>query len=110
MMDNLHVVIGLEMHCELKSNSKAFSSGRNAYSETANENVSPVDMGFPGILPVVNRKNVEEAIEMACILNCQVADYLLFDRKNYYYPDLPKGYQITQCHKPIGTKDRKSVV
>ena len=102
-MNDLELVIGLEMHCELKSNSKAFSSGKNAYSEDANVNVSPVDMAFPGILPVVNKRCVEEAIEMASILNCEIANTLVFDRKNYYYPDLPKGYQITQCHKPIGT-------
>ena len=103
MMNDLELVIGLEMHCELKSNSKVFSSGQNAYSEDANVNVSPVDMAFPGILPVVNKKCVEEAIEMASILNCDIANTLVFDRKNYYYPDLPKGYQITQCHEPIGT-------
>ena len=102
-MDNLDLVIGLEMHCELKSNSKVFSRGKNQFSEEANVFVSPVDMAFPGILPVVNKRCVEEAIEMALILNCDIANYLLFDRKNYYYPDLPKGYQITQCHKPIGT-------
>ena len=102
MKDNLHVVIGLEMHCELKSNSKAFSSGINAYSEIPNSNVSPVDMAFPGILPIVNKKIVESGIKMASILNCTIPDILLFDRKNYYYPDLPKGYQITQMNKPIG--------
>ncbi|MBR1416443.1 MAG: Asp-tRNA(Asn)/Glu-tRNA(Gln) amidotransferase subunit GatB [Bacilli bacterium] len=101
-MENLHVVIGLEMHCELKSNSKVFSDGRNAYSDTANINVSPVDMAFPGILPVVNKYCVEEAIKMASILHCQIPDVMIFDRKNYYYPDLPKGYQITQCSKPVG--------
>ena len=101
-MDNLKTVIGIEMHCELKSNSKVFSSGKNAYSDEANTNVSPVDMAFPGILPVTNKKCVMNAIKMAKILHCQIADKLIFDRKNYYYPDLPKGYQITQCHKPIG--------
>ena len=101
-MDDLKTVIGIEMHCELKSNSKVFSSGKNAYSDEANTNVSPVDMAFPGILPVVNKKCVMDAIKMATILHCNIADKLIFDRKNYYYPDLPKGYQITQCHKPIG--------
>ena len=101
-MENLHVVIGLEMHCELKSNSKVFSFGKNAYSDDANTNVSPVDMAFPGILPVVNKKSVEQAIEMASILHCDIADTMIFDRKNYYYPDLPKGYQITQCERPVG--------
>lgn len=102
MNNDLSVVVGLEMHCELKSNSKVFSKGRNSYSEIANTNVSPVDMAFPGILPTLNKKCVEHAIKMASILNCQIADQMLFDRKNYYYPDLPKGYQITQCTKPVG--------
>ena len=102
-MDDLRVIIGLEMHCELKSNSKVFSSGINGYSDEANTNVSPVDMAFPGILPIVNKKCVEHGVKMAHILHCKIADTLIFDRKNYYYPDLPKGYQITQCHEPIGT-------
>ena len=102
-MDNLHVVIGLEMHCELKSNSKSFSYGINSYSDEANTNVSPVDMAFPGILPLANKKIVEYGIEMASILHCKIADVMMFDRKNYYYPDLPKGYQITQATKPVGT-------
>jgi len=101
-MENLHVIIGLEMHCELKSNSKVFSTGANTYSNAANTNVSPVDMAFPGVLPIVNKKCVEHAIKMAHILNCDIAKTLIFDRKNYYYPDLPKGYQITQVTRPIG--------
>lgn len=101
-MDNLQLVIGLEMHCELKSNAKAFSKGKNSYSDIANINVSPVDMAFPGTLPIVNKKCVANAIKMALILNCDIADEMVFDRKNYYYPDLPKGYQITQCTKPVG--------
>ena len=101
-MENLHVIIGLEMHCELKSNSKVFSTGANKYSNEANVNVSPVDMAFPGILPVVNKKCVEHAIKMAHILHTDIAKTLIFDRKNYYYPDLPKGYQITQVTRPIG--------
>ena len=104
MEEKLHVVIGLEMHCELKSNSKVFSTGKNSYSDTANENISPVDMAFPGILPVLNKYSVEEAIKMAHILNCDITDNMIFDRKHYYYPDLPKGYQITQCARPVGVK------
>lgn len=102
MEEKLHVVIGLEMHCELKSNSKVFSTGKNSYSDTANENISPVDMAFPGILPNLNKYSVEEAIKMASILNCDIAERMIFDRKHYYYPDLPKGYQITQCTRPVG--------
>ena len=101
-MSKLQLVIGLEMHCELKSNAKVFSTGINKYSDTANCHVSPVDMAFPGTLPIVNKKCIEHAIKMARVLNCTLADKFIFDRKNYYYPDLPKGYQITQCTKPIG--------
>lgn len=95
-------VIGLEMHCELKSNSKVFSGARNSYSDLANSNVSAVDMAFPGTLPIVNKKCVKDAIKMAMVLNCEIPKYMYFDRKNYYYPDLPKGYQITQFTSPVG--------
>lgn len=96
-------VIGLEMHCEVKSNSKVFSPARNNYDELANINVSVIDMGFPGILPTINKECVRKAIMMASVLNCTIPEYMYFDRKNYYYPDLPKGYQITQMHDPVGT-------
>lgn len=101
-MGKYKAVIGLEMHCELKSNSKVFSSAKNSYSKTPNENVRPVDMAFPGTLPVVNKKSVRDALMMAMVLNCQTPEYMFFDRKNYYYPDLPKGYQITQMTSPVG--------
>ena len=96
-------VIGLEVHCELKSNSKNFSGSRNSYSTIPNSNVSVVDLGMPGILPVVNKEAVKNSIKMALALNCNVPEYLTFERKNYFYPDLPKGYQITQFKNPIGT-------
>ena len=96
-------VIGLEVHCELKSNSKNFSSARNSYSTIPNSNVSVVDLGMPGILPVVNKQAVRNSIKMALAMNCEVPQYLTFERKNYFYPDLPKGYQITQFKHPIGT-------
>ena len=96
------VVVGLEMHCELKSNSKVFSSAENSYNELANANVRPVDMAFPGTLPVVNKECVRKALLMSIVLNCKQPEYMYFDRKNYYYPDLPKGFQITQMHDPVG--------
>ena len=96
-------VIGLEVHCELKSNSKNFSSSKNSYSTIPNSNVSVVDLGMPGILPVVNKQAVKNSIKMALAMNCDVPEYLTFERKNYFYPDLPKGYQITQFKHPIGT-------
>ena len=96
------IVIGLEVHCELKSNSKNFSSARNSYSTIPNSNVSVVDLGMPGILPVVNKGAVKNSIKMALAMNCKIPEYLTFERKNYFYPDLPKGYQITQFKNPIG--------
>ena len=94
--------IGLEMHCEFKSNSKVFSAAKNAYSEIPNSNIAPLDMAFPGTLPVVNKKCVKDALKVSIALNCTQPEYMVFDRKNYYYPDLPKGYQITQMAYPIG--------
>lgn len=96
------VTIGLEVHCEMKTNSKNFSSAKNTYSEYPNEFVDTVDLGLPGILPVANKYAFENSIKMALALNCKVPDIVMFDRKNYYYPDLPKGYQITQDTKPVG--------
>lgn len=94
--------IGIEMHCEMKSNSKVFSPAANTYSKHSNTHVSPIDMGLPGVLPTLNKECVRKSIMMASILNCEIPDVLYFDRKNYYYPDLPKGYQISQSHAPIG--------
>ncbi len=96
------VVIGIEMHCELKSNSKVFSTAKNGYSVIPNENIQALDMAFPGTMPMVNMKCVRDALKMSMILNCKQPEYMYFDRKNYYYPDLPKGYQITQSTCPVG--------
>lgn len=101
-MNKYKVSIGLEMHCEFKSKSKVFSNALNEYSEIPNINVNAIDMAFPGILPTINKECVRKSILMAMILNCQIPKDLYFDRKNYYYPDLPKGYQITQMNNPIG--------
>jgi len=96
------VTIGLEVHCELESNSKVFSPGKNGYSENPNSNVAYQDLGFPGILPIANKEAVKRALKVSMALNCKTPDEIIFDRKNYYYPDLPKGYQITQMTKPVG--------
>ena len=96
------VTIGLEVHCELESNSKVFSPAVNGYNETPNVNVAYQDLGFPGILPSANKTSVEQALKLSMALNCKTPDEIIFDRKNYYYPDLPKGYQITQMTKPVG--------
>jgi len=100
-MDNYQVLIGLEMHCEMsKTKSKVFSGAKNGYSEEANSNIRPVDLAFPGTLPVVNKEAVKLALKASMILNCKQPEFMYFERKNYYYPDLPKGYQITQETKP----------
>ena len=99
-------VIGLEFHCEMKSHTKVFSDAINGYSKKSNENVRPLDLGFPGTLPMLNKECVKKAIKAAMILNCKIPEYMEFDRKNYFYPDLPKGYQITQFFNPVGTNGK----
>ena len=100
-MDKYKALIGLEMHCEIsETNTKVFSGAENSYKDEANSNIRPVDMGFPGTLPVVNREAVRKALMASIILGCSQPEYIYFERKNYYYPDLPKGFQITQETKP----------
>lgn len=96
-MGKYNVTIGLEMHCEVsKTNSKVFSSARNEYSDLANSNIRPIDMGFPGTLPVLNKECVRMSLMMSEVLHCCQPEYVYFERKNYYYPDMPKNFQITQ--------------
>ena len=100
-MTKYKALIGLEMHCEIsETNTKVFSGAENSYKDVPNSNVRPVDMAFPGTLPVVNKEAVKMALKASMILNCKQPEYMYFERKNYYYPDLPKGYQITQETKP----------
>ena len=100
-MSKYKALIGLEMHCEIsETNTKVFSSAENSYKDIPNSNIRPVDMAFPGTLPVVNKEAVKMALKASMILNCKQPEYMYFERKNYYYPDLPKGYQITQETKP----------
>lgn len=100
-MTNYKALIGLEMHCEIsETNTKVFSSAKNTYTDLTNCNIRPVDMAFPGTLPVVNIEAVKKSLMASLILGCFQPEYLYFERKNYYYPDLPKGYQITQETKP----------
>ncbi len=95
-------VIGLEIHVELKTNSKMFSSAPVVYGKEPNTQVAPLDMAFPGTLPVVNKQAVIDAIRVCHALHMSIDHELHFDRKNYFYSDLPKGYQITQDKRPIG--------
>ena len=95
-------VIGLEVHVELKTDSKIFSSSPNHFGAAPNSNTSVIDLGYPGVLPVVNKKAVDYSLKAAMALNCQIAPITKFDRKNYFYPDNPKAYQISQFDQPIG--------
>lgn len=96
-------IIGLEIHVEMKTKSKMFSSGPVSYGEDPNTMVNVVDMGFPGVMPVVNKQAVINAIRVSHALNMKIDDTVIFERKNYFYSDLPKGYQITQQFRPIGS-------
>jgi len=95
-------VIGLEVHCELDTKTKNFSSAPAFFTEEHNTHVATVDLGLPGILPVANKEAVRRSILTSMALHCEIPDEVIFDRKNYYYADLPKGYQITQNTKPMG--------
>ncbi|MFO1441888.1 Asp-tRNA(Asn)/Glu-tRNA(Gln) amidotransferase subunit GatB [Bacillus sp. Bva_UNVM-123] len=95
-------VIGLEVHVELKTESKIFSASPNHFGAEPNTNTTVIDLGYPGVLPVLNKKVVEYGMKAAIALNCEIAPVTKFDRKNYFYPDNPKAYQISQFDKPIG--------
>ena len=94
-------VIGIEVHVQLKTKSKIFCSDATNFDAADNENTSPVSVGMPGTLPVLNRKAIEYSIKTGLALGCKIRNRSVFSRKNYFYPDLPKGYQISQYDKPI---------
>ena len=96
-------VIGLEVHAQLKTATKAFCACRASFGDPPNSNVCPVCLGLPGALPVLNRGAVEKAIRAALALHCTVQETSRFARKNYFYPDLPKGYQISMYELPLAT-------
>lgn len=101
-MTNYIPTIGIEVHVELKTNTKIFSSSLNGYGQMANSLTNVVDLGYPGTLPTLNKEVVNLAIKAACVLNCKIRKEMHFDRKNYFYPDNPKNFQITQGRTPIG--------
>lgn len=101
--DKYEVVVGLEVHAQMLTKTKAYSSDLNEYGAQPNTNVSVVTLGHPGTLPVMNKKTIEFAIKMGLACGCHIAPDQYFARKNYFYPDLPKGYQITQDKTPICT-------
>lgn len=94
-------IIGLETHCQLSTKTKIFSTSSTSFDAEPNTNIDPVCMGMPGVLPVLNQKVLEYAVKAGLALNCQIAKYSKFDRKQYFYPDLPKNYQISQYDLPI---------
>lgn len=102
-MKNLEAVIGFEVHVELCTDSKVFCGCSTRFGAPPNTQVCPICLGMPGVLPVLNRKAVEYSIRTALALNCNIAEHTNFDRKNYYYPDLPKNYQISQSYAPLAT-------
>lgn len=101
LIDGYEVVIGIEIHCQLNTQSKIFSNAPTAFGQEANTQATIVDLGFPGALPVLNEGVIERALKFGMGINAKLGTYNTFDRKNYFYPDLPKGYQITQMANPI---------
>ena len=100
---NFETTIGLEVHVEMKTKSKAFSPAPVQYGSEQNTNTNVIDWGYPGVLPEVNKGALEYGMRAALALNCEITKDIHFDRKNYFYPDNPKAYQITQAQTPIGT-------
>lgn len=101
--DEYELVVGLEVHMQLSTKSKAYSSDANLFGELPNTLVSPVSLGHPGTLPVVNTHSIDCAIQLGLAMNMEIHRDMYFARKNYFYADLPKGYQITQDKTPICT-------
>jgi aspartyl-tRNA(Asn)/glutamyl-tRNA(Gln) amidotransferase subunit B len=95
------VVIGLEVHAQLLTESKIFCNCSTRFGEKPNRNTCPICLGMPGVLPVLNKKTVDYTLKTALATNCQIAPFSVFARKNYFYPDLPKGYQISQYELPV---------
>ncbi|MEK9934623.1 MAG: Asp-tRNA(Asn)/Glu-tRNA(Gln) amidotransferase GatCAB subunit B, partial [Luminiphilus sp.] len=94
-------VMGLEVHLQLSTHSKIFSSSATAFGADANTQTNPLDMALPGTLPVLNHAAVSQAIVFGLGVGAEIGKVSRFDRKNYFYPDLPKGYQISQFFEPI---------
>lgn len=101
---NYEAIIGIEIHCELKTETKMFSAAPVTYGQRPNTAINEVDISMPGTLPQVNAKAVEYGVKLSKALNCEIDSLVRFDRKNYFYSDLPKGYQITQNYHPLGSK------
>lgn len=115
---NYKTTVGIEVHAELKTKTKIFSNSANHYGKMANTCTNVVDLGYPGTLPTMNEEVIHLGLRAALVLNCKINKHMHFDRKNYFYPDNPKNYQITQNRTPIGvngyveidTKDGKKKI
>ena len=101
LRDKYEVVIGLEVHAQLKTKSKIFAPDSTEFGNEQNSQISPITLGMPGVLPVLNKECVNMGIKLGLALNCEIPEKCKFDRKQYFYPDLPKGYQISQYDEPI---------
>ena len=101
LRDKYEVVIGLEVHAQLKTKSKIFAPDSTEFGNEQNSQISPITLGMPGVLPVLNKECVNMGIKLGLALNCEIPERCKFDRKQYFYPDLPKGYQISQYDEPI---------
>jgi len=106
---NFETVIGIEIHCELKTKTKMFSGSKRSFADEVNTNVNEVDLGMPGTLPTINKRAVQQALKACHIFGMEVYPRLVFDRKCYFYPDLTKGYQITQNDFPIGRNGKITI-
>ncbi len=101
-MNNYKTTVGIEVHAELKTKTKIFSDSANHYGKMANTCTNVIDLGYPGTLPTMNEEVIRLGLRAALVLNCKINKHMHFDRKNYFYPDNPKNYQITQNRTPIG--------
>ncbi|SJZ44859.1 Asp-tRNA(Asn)/Glu-tRNA(Gln) amidotransferase subunit GatB [Mycoplasmopsis verecunda] len=108
-MDNFEVIIGIEIHVELKTKTKMFSPAGIDFNAQPNTKANQIDLAYPGTLPQVNKQAVKFGVALAKAFNMKIDDELHFDRKNYFYPDLPKGYQITQFYRPIGKNGKLEI-
>ena len=109
MNKNWESVIGLEVHVQLSTESKIFSNAPTKFGQEQNSQASLVDLGLPGVLPVLNEKTIEMAIKFGCAISAEISSKAVFARKNYFYPDLPKGYQISQLDDPIVGKGKINI-
>ena len=100
-LNNWQPVIGLEVHVQLATRTKLFSSSPIAFGADPNTQASEIDLGLPGVLPVLNKEAISHALKFGCAINAEISEKVIFARKNYFYPDLPKGYQISQLDDPI---------